>query len=325
MNHSILVFIFAGIFSTMLLSAEYVNVSSVLNELGESFPDHYNVPRDTASIIRGQDLYFKGKAISPKGVEGTKISEVFTCNHCHNTKREDPDLAINDPEQRLQFAIKNNLPFLQGTTMYGAVNRKSWFNDDYLLKYGEELIAPARNNLIEAIKLCSKECSMGRDLEHWEADSIASFLWSLQYKISDLKFTPTEKEKVKNYQNYKKEEIKELILSKYLSKSSATFVKVPSNGISYGYEGDPVSGRQIYESSCLHCHNPETSVSHIIKFKNKKSTFKYLAKFKNNYHALRDGIEKKKSYMPLFSKERMSNKQLDDLKSYIDLRLLEGE
>ena len=41
------------------------------------------------------------------------------------------------------------IPFLQGTALYGAVNRTSFYNGDYEKKYGS-LVSKARNDLREA-------------------------------------------------------------------------------------------------------------------------------------------------------------------------------
>ena len=92
-----------------------------------------------------------------------KQSKHFVCTSCHNIQKEDPDLSIADPQARLEYARDMELPYLPGTTLYGAVNRTSFYNGDYEKKYGD-LVKPARNNLREAIQLCAVECSQGRAL-----------------------------------------------------------------------------------------------------------------------------------------------------------------
>ena len=74
------------------------------------------------------------------------ISKYYVCTTCHNLEIEDPDLRVSDPETRLTFAKENDLPFLQGSTFKGIVNRESWYNDDYVKKYGDEKIEIAHKD-----------------------------------------------------------------------------------------------------------------------------------------------------------------------------------
>ena len=70
-------------------------------------------------------------------------------------------------------------------TLYGIVDRTSWFNDDYVKKYGD-LVAPANKSLVGATNLCSKECSQGRSLTDFEMDAVLTYLWTLGLRWGDL-------------------------------------------------------------------------------------------------------------------------------------------
>jgi mono/diheme cytochrome c family protein len=311
--------------SFSIFSVESVDFDMPLREfynlLGEKDKNHYTGPYKASEISTGKDLFTKGQAISPTGELGEKISQVFTCTHCHNSVIEDPDLAINDPEARLSMAKKNMMPFLQGTTMYGSVNRSTWFNDDYIKKYGEIIIKPARKNFINAVKLCSKECSVGRDLANWELRGMLAYLWTLEYKLKDLNFNQNEKEVINDYKSHPKNKVFGIIGSKFLNKSAATFVEPPQEGSTYGTNADPTNGKIIFERSCIHCHGLTNKISGVIKFRDNLRTYKYLSKYKHNYYVLRKGIDSSSIYMPHYSLEKMSNKQADDFYAFIKSKL----
>ncbi|WP_340153994.1 hypothetical protein [uncultured Marivirga sp.] len=108
----------------------------VLNSLGQDYPEHYIEEPDSADIKRGYDLIHSGMTKPPNGFASNAISKFYTCTSCHNVEREDPDLTVVDQDARLEYAMENDLPYLQGSTFWGIVNRESWYNDDYILKYG---------------------------------------------------------------------------------------------------------------------------------------------------------------------------------------------
>ena len=84
--------------------------------------------------------------------------------------------------------ISGNINFYIGNGEWGIVNRESWFNDDYVKKYGEEAHA-AQKSLRDAIQLCSRECSQGRELTEEEMKAVLAYVWSLQLTLSDLALT----------------------------------------------------------------------------------------------------------------------------------------
>ena len=162
-------------------------VWKVLAELNEPMPNHVvNSNIEGVSVERGKDLVLKGFTIDAKGNKTKRVSKHFECTACHNMVKETPNLQLaDDPDARLAYAKKNRLPFLQGSPLFGIVNRTSFYNGDYDKKYGK-LVEPTRNNLREAIQLCAIECSQGRKLDDWEVESILAYLWTLELTMDDL-------------------------------------------------------------------------------------------------------------------------------------------
>ncbi len=307
------------------------SVWDVLKSLGAEAPNH--MPDESiqgASVERGEGIVKRGIASKPKGGETSKQSKHFVCTSCHNVVKEDPDLANTNPEARLQYASQKGLPFLQGTTLWGAVNRTDFYNGDYEKKYGA-LVEPTRNDLREAIQLCAVECSQGRKLKEWELESVLRYLWTLEFKMSDLKLTKEDYHKLNKAKNDEKDKSKktaaiEFIESKYQKGSPAHFVTPPTDRkTGYGLTGNPENGKLIYELSCLHCHENETFSAYNLD--NTKATFKYLKKHFERYtrysvyQVARYGtspLPGKRAYMPQYTKEKMSDQQMEDLRAYIE-------
>lgn len=307
---------------------EDTSVSNLLLRLGDTTliskaPD-YTI--EGVSAKSGEEIILKGFTEKPKGGNSGKQSSHFVCVSCHNIQQEDPDLTVNDPMARLMYTDAKGIPFLQGTTLYGAVNRTSYYNGDYEKKYGD-LVLPARNNIRNAIQLCATECAQGRLLKDWELESILAYLWKIDYKIGDLNISKPERTQISEA---RKEEEKEsainLIKSKYLSKSDATFVYPPEDRKEgYGYEGNPENGKLIYENSCLHCHYQQRySFFHLDK--SKMSTGHLAAKAgsysrQSIYQVIRWGVPSKSgkpSYMPQYTREKLSDEMVEDLRAYLE-------
>ena len=220
---------------------------------------------------------------------------------------------------------------MPGSTLYGITNRTSWFNGDHEKKYGKELIDPARHDLKNAIQLCSKECSVGRELTEPEMGAVLHFLNSIELKLNDLNLSDEELQQISatgQTEEQKAANIK-LIKSKYLQGYPATFVdEIPKKERKMGKEGDLENGKWIYEKSCLHCHSPNKTVTDRTLFgsgENQKD-FRWLASYfkKSNggsiYWIIRHGTASKDhipQYMPIYSKEKLSNSQIEDLAAYI--------
>ena len=95
-----------------------------------------------------------------------------------------------------------------------------------------------------------------------------------------------------------------------------------------GQEGNVDNGKWIYEKSCLHCHGPEKTVTDRTVFGNgeDQKDFRWLKSYfkKSNggsiYWITRHGTASKDhipQYMPIYSKEKLSDSQVEDLAAYI--------
>jgi len=293
------------------------SVAELLETKGISYEakrPNFNIEGVSAEV--GRQLFHEGFSQKPNGKKSKKQSKHFVCTSCHNTVKEDPDLAVSDPQARLIYSEQAGIPFLQGTTMYGAVNRQTYYNGDYDKKYGD-LVAEARNDVRGAIQLCATECAQGRALKDWELESILAYMWSLELTLDDLNVDQATAESMDI----------ESIQAKYLQGSPATFVPPPSDRkAGTGLIGDPNNGKLIYDNSCLHCHyRGKYSFLHL---DDTRLSFKHLKKNIGRYsrHSLyqvtRWGVpvkSGKKSYMPQYTQERMNDQQLADLRAYIEL------
>ena len=309
--------------------SEEDSVYAILQGLGAAPSAHLVNPYiEGVSAERGRDLALFGITAKPSGGKTTKQSRHFVCTSCHNFEREMADLSNDDPQARLEYVKANNLPFLQGSALYGAVNRSSFYNGDYEKKYGD-LVVPARNDLREAIQLCAVECSQGRRLNDWELESILAYLWTLDLKIKDLILSKEEKKQIEwalNGKSADKQKVIDLIQSKYLEGAPATFVTPPDDR-KVGYDitqPDPENGKDIYELSCLHCH--EGKRYSYFNLDHAKATFKFLEKHfsqytrYSTYQVARYGTSPmpgKRSYMPNYTLEKLSHQQMEDLRAYI--------
>ena len=317
--------------SPALIVEKSTSVWDVLEQLGEPLPNHkINESMTGASAEIGKDLVLKGIAKKPKGGKTKKQSKHFVCTSCHNVQKEDPDLSESNPQARLKYANENGLPFLQGTTLFGAVNRTSFYNDDYEKKYGK-LVEPTRNNLREAIQLCAIECSQGRKMKDWEIESVLMYLWTLELKLEHLNLEENDYEliqtAVSESNGSKDSETIDYIKSFYQKGAPAHFVTPPENRkTGYGLQGNPENGKLIYDLSCKHCH--EDKRYSFFELDDSKMTFKYLKnhfpKYSHSsiYQVARYGTSPKpgkKAYMPQYTAEKMSDQQMEDLRTYIEM------
>jgi len=303
------------------------SVYQLLVDLGESKVKHDQGQPDPQLVKQGEDIVLKGRTKREGKGNSKYVSKFYTCTNCHNIEQEDPDLRFSNPDKRLAYVNEKKIPFLQGTTFYGAVNRATWYNDDYIKKYGD-LVKPARNDLTEAVQLCAKVCSQGRYLEDWELESVMAYLWTLEYKLSDLNISDALMKRLEDAKASGQanpalvKEVKAL----YAQKSPATFAEPPTDKAK-GYEnlvGNAENGSKIYEGSCQHCHKPYGASRLILD--NSRLTFR---KLKRNierptnfsiYEIVRHGthtLEGHKAYMPHYTLERMSHQQVEDLKAFI--------
>lgn len=304
------------------------SVASVLESLGEPSANKLMLSGEKVSAELGRQIVHNGFAEKPGGGKTKKQSKHFVCTSCHNTVREDPNLAVADPQARLLYTAEKGIPFLQGSPLFGVVNREEFYNDDYYKKYGEVVI-DARNDIRKSIQLCATECAQGRALKDWEIESILAYFWSIELKLEDLNLSAEEYDKLEmaiNNQETSPELVK-MIKSKYLQNSPAHFIPPPENRKTGAPDivGNPENGALIYENSCLHCHkNRRYSFLHLDQ---EKITLKYMSKKAPKYsrhsiyQVVRYGLEPKsgkRSYMPKYPAEKMSVQQLEDLRAYLD-------
>ncbi len=306
-------------------------VLDVLWQLHDEMPEDYiNIGNlNTQLINQGKNLVTTGFLNPNSKNKDKKQSKHFVCTDCHNIQREDPDLTKSHPENRLDYVVKNKIKFLPATTLYGTINKNHWYNGDYSKKYGE-LVEPARDTLKNAIQLCAVVCSQGRLLNKNELEAVILFLNDRSYRIKDLNLLENEKqhiaEAISSGNTKKQKEAIKLIKSKYLDYSPATFMKPQEiDNRSFGIKGNPETGKQIFELSCLTCHK-EGGVTNY-KLHDDKLTHKHLKYWANThkvfsvYDITRKGTYSKngyKPYMPNYTKQRLSDQQLEDLMAYIN-------
>ena len=306
-------------------------IYDVLFAMGEDKPLHYMEDISSVQVLQGEELVLKGRTIAPDGSKSSYISKYFTCTHCHNTVKEDPLPTSRNPELRLEYAVEHDLPFLQGTTFHGIVNRESWYNGDYVKKYG---IAAQRanKNLREAIQLCAMECSQGRMLEKWEEDAILAYFWSLEFRLKDLDMTA---QGLQVLQQSRASQIDQVALKKFLKKqylaySPATFSDAPADKAEgYAVQGNAERGKDLYRLSCMHCHAEGGPSEYKLDYAT--ATFRQLANRipKDSHFSLYQIVRYgtfatpgHRPYMPRYPLERMSHKQVEDLRAYIELMAL---
>ena len=303
-------------------------VAEVLVALGEPPLPHAIQPTEEM-VRKGREIVLKGRTTDEKGRQMPFVSKHFSCTSCHNIEQEDPDLRISDPEARLPYVKAKGLPFLQGTTFKGIVNRESWYNDDYVKKYGDEKIEVAHDNLRESIQLCAVECSQGREMEDWEIEAVLAYFWSLQFTLDDLELTEKDINKLNSGAGTaaQNKSLKTWLRSFYSTTSPAHFYdSPPDKAAGYpGLTGNPDRGKDLYELSCLHCHK-EGGVSHY-PLGNDQMSFRHLRKMipKDSHFSLYQiipygtyAIPGHRPYMPHYPAERMSKQQVEDLRAYIE-------
>lgn len=303
-------------------------VSLVLKALGGWTRNERPELYDDKMAKMGKEIIEQGWTIGPDGKRSRKQSRHFRCTSCHNMAQEDPDLSKSDPEVRLDYILDNGLPLLQGTTMYGTMNKNSWYNGDYYKKYGD-LVRPANESIDEAIQLCAQVCSQGRKLEAWEMEAVKMYFWTLELRLGDLNLTEEEWKILKSQQGKGADKgMADGLQKKYLQASLATFVYEPEDkakGFSE-YQGDAARGKLIYSKACLACHNQQ-GPSNYLKLDHSNLS---LSKFRRNidkdnrfsiYEIVRHGTTPfagHKAYMPHYPAERMSNAQVEDLRAYLE-------
>lgn len=300
-------------------------VMDVLIKLGMDKPNHYMKSFDSTLANVGENLITKGKA-NYNGNRGRRISSHFQCTDCHSLTKETEKLSDESSDARLSYAIENDLPFYPASTLLGLYNREKFYNDDYYKKYGD-LVISARDSIHNAIQLCAKYCASGRYLEDWELDAMMHYFKREELKLKHLTETNDliEEVAVAFEQDHFPETMLDEIKSLYISSYSANFAgTMPEEKRTYGENGNALRGEQIYERSCVHCHG-NSRVTYLDLGKDVLSG-KYLWNNKEGYddesiyQVIRWGTSPKqgrRQYMPLYTHERMTDDQIEDLMAYI--------
>jgi mono/diheme cytochrome c family protein len=310
---------------------EQTPVAEALRLLGAPPPAHLpNLSIPGVSAQAGEDLVLYGVARKPGGGATRKQSKHFVCTACHNVQRDEPTLRFDDPQARLEYVKEKGLPYLPGSSLYGVVNRETFYNGDYEKKYGQ-LVEIARRDLREAIQICAVECSQGRPLNDWEMESVLAYLWTIDLKLADLDLDQAGKARIEAALAGRADKDKaiELIRSRYAAAAPATFADPPSDRRAGApvAKRDPANGKLLFELSCLFCHEDrrfaffrldDSQFSHQFLEKHFPRYTRY-----STYHVARYGtspIPGKRTYMPNYTLEKMSVQQLEDLRVYIEWR-----
>jgi len=305
---------------------ENVSLEDVLLRLGDAPLLHEMKSFDAEKAKMGEDIIRKGYT-TYKGKKSKRISKHFVCTDCHNLTKEFSNLASESPVERLEYAKSHSLPFLQGSTFFGIYNRTKFYNGDYKKKYGE-LVDDARDSLDNAIQLCAEYCSSGRPMLSWELEAVKHYYKKNELQIEDLNLPLDVQERIGQYQNAPAQEKKALIAvvkKSYRQFYSATFLPtMPREDRKYGKNGNIENGELIYNKSCLHCHAYKRATN--LSLDNGKLSGRMFVrnldnyKDKSLYQIIRWGTYAKsgrKQYMPLYTKEKMSDDQINDLVAYI--------
>jgi mono/diheme cytochrome c family protein len=305
-------------------------LSAVYNALGIAYQQHGLDPSalDSLQLQRGRQIVLHGRAeTTPEGGRGQWVSKFYNCNSCHNLVFEEPQANNTSPEARLAYAEKHGLPFLQGTMLYGAVNRTSWYNGDYEEKYGT-LVEEARHSLRASIQLCATQCAQGRRLKDWEMEAVVAFLWSRQLTLGNLGFDTADVRQLAQTARISQQPdtLKTWLEAHYTTASPATFAKPPTSlREGYIFAGDPEKGKAIYTLGCRHCHRPGEVSQYILDFS--PLTFRQLLRRMDEnrqtsfYHSIRYGtkpVPGHRPYMPNYTLERMSHRQVEHLRAYFE-------
>ena len=300
-----------------------MSVEEALIEIGEEPPLHYIPVADQDSARMGKELVYYGKLLDGSN---KRISKYFFCTDCHNQVKESEDPSDESPEAVLRYGIENKVPFLPAATFYGMYNKRHWYNGDYAKKYGD-LVGNTRDTLYNAIQLCATQCSQGREMEEWEIRCVMHYYKTLELQVSDLVFSKDEIDQFSKALVNDKEYAQKLIHQKYNEINDAHFgtSEIP---VIEDYQPSMENGAYIYEYGCLHCHAPEKEITNFDLSMDKLS-YKFLANKKDKYnhysisHITRYGtyaISGRKQYMPQYSMENMSDKQMLDLIYFVETK-----
>lgn len=284
----------------------------------------------------GRELMTTGRVQAPPlgPTPSAPLSAHYRCVHCHNLAREDVKLTVQDPEEREKLLRRAASPepakrdgsvlFLAtGTTLWGAVNREQFYNGHYT-GYRELEVTDGRKmnprSLADAIHVCCSYCSVGRPPERWELDSLLAYHWELELRLKDLDLPEATLRQLLHQLSGRDpqavEQARHLVRQFYLRSAGAHLGELPkaakddSDRYADGTTqlGDSARGHLLYSSACAACHgtaiHPRAGAELLTTH------------YRFNQSVLR-GSERGPVYMPLFSAERLSRRQLADMRAYL--------
>ncbi len=307
---------------------EQTPVWQVLEYFGEEAPAHKLDNKTSDMIQQGRELVLYGRTKDRMGKKTKLQSKHFKCTSCHNVVNDEGDLVTMDAQARLDYTKEQDLPFLQGTTLYGVVNRTTYYNGDYQKKYADNpRIKASHTDLREAVQLCATECAQGRPFKKWELDAVLAYLWSLELKMGDLALDKDDYASIRSKGEEDGAQVVDWVTSKYAQAAPATFGNGPKDAVKgyEGHEGNPENGAIIYDLSCMHCHEGKKYSLYELDYS--KLTFQQMKRSVPRYgkHSVYQvsrygspSVAGKRAYMPQYPLEKMTNQQLEDLRAYID-------
>lgn len=308
----------------------------VMTRLGKINPHTPKDPNNKSLVAIGESLVQNGWAYY-EGSKSSKLSPKFTCASCHISKPEHTNLHNTDPEERLRYAETNDIPFLPGPSFYGMVNRIMFFNDDLLKSFvanNSDLLKAAHFNLRDAVDACNQVFAHGRKMKDWEKEAILMYLWTMELKMGDLKMPSKELDMVKTAVETNRSNAKAVnTMRNYYLEVYPAHLEGPADPVERRMISPVVSnfakGRNLYEHSCLHCHEGKRYSNMNLDYKQK--TFK---KLRDNFESQNLSIYeahryvnagKSKKVQPIFTAERMNNTQLQDLRYFIQTMARMGD
>ena len=306
----------------------------------------------------GKEIFLSGRVMTqPAGSGPSKpVSKFFTCARCHNYEREDPVLPVLDPEARFEWIERTgkNLFLLQGVTLWGGVNRRSFYAGDYS-KYhdlcvpkGEEVfpwlpcgpifgwcIPGCRtmdpDTLVDATQVCSHYCSVGRYLKAWELYALLAFFWDQEIKLEDLDLTPQTRVEVLEVltapapDSLDAKRLRALMAGAYSDTAGNTFRGRPR------LAGDATPGKPVVEYPDGSKFTGDfqrgaklwkLSCGHCHEAKERSLTREKAERFSKNFEQFHLMIAKGtrhsfRRYMPNFTLERLSRRQSTDILAFL--------
>jgi mono/diheme cytochrome c family protein len=306
---------------------ENLPVELVLTNLGVPKSKHSITKLDMEKAEIGRQLIFDGR-VRTKTHKSKRISPYFRCTDCHNMVKENDNPTDLDPENRLAYAEKNKLPFLPAYSLWGVYNRTAFYTGGYGKVYGDKLKS-AKDSIGNAIQVCTKHAASGRRLADWEIEGLLHYFKQHELRIKDLpSLNASDKKSILYWQKLDEEEkkaLREKIRAAFIQVYPATLAPVLGlDQRQYGEGGNAARGELVFNKSCLHCHSGKR-VSNYNLDKSKLTARFFVQNLEgfghsNLYQVIRWGTftkKRRKQTMPLYTKEQMSDQQIEDLVAYM--------